>query len=152
MPGIRFDEIGSNMVKVRLGKKVIYNNLLKYVLISVGMVFVLGCALLFWIVATEPVPQLIPLDDPDATYTITRSDNSYIIHYVSTGEQSRDSFVGKDARVFIASSPVSLEAFVDSQVVLEGKFISTEKQCIQEECTQTAGSFVGLEIDSIRWK
>lgn len=100
----------------------------------------------------KPYPQLIPLNDPHATYTIatTHTGECCVIHYATTDRSK--SMLGNFAEIFIVKSDIDLSKYVGKNVLLTGEFISGDQSCIANTCGKKFGPFIGLEITSIQEK
>ena len=119
---------------------------------------------MIYAIMNEPPPQLFPLDDPQAIYTITKNDKIYGVHYKSTSdinksysctweenqEKSCEWILNNDIESYVDSADISLDPYIGVPVELEGVFIYSEKQCIAGICGDYSGSFVGLKIKSIK--
>ncbi len=143
-------------------------NLFKKTLLILSFIFSLGVISLaglyvFLMVRNAPY-QPFPLKDPNATYTITKKDDRYIINYETTSERKKEYVCSYQkgekscewwnpepiSAGFIASSPLDLEEYVDIPVIVTGKFIHAEEQCNAGKCTKIGfDNFLGLRIDSI---
>ena len=114
----------------------------------------------------EKPPAFFPLNDPKAEYQITKNcpngqgwveqiENpgyAYCLEYKGNkvmpleGEQNINFF-----RVTIGKSNINLDPYLGKKVKnIEGKFVSSPKQCIQEKCIDIGGSWIVLNIDNLK--
>lgn len=120
-------------------------------------------------VFTEKPPQFFPFNDKQAVYTIEKNvfgEDLYNIHYVTTSDANKhyvcEQESGKKERCFweydrdiqtmITESPVELEQFVNKEVLVTGKFIYSNEQCIMKVCRKLSNHWAGLRIESIQLK
>lgn len=119
---------------------------LKVGAIAIAIVVPLIIIFFVWEILFEEPPQLIPLDNAQASYSIAKRGETYTILYESAATQG--SIMGRATEVFIAKSPVELDEYVGKKVRIEGEFVNARKQCIVDTCG-SGSSFVGVDIRSI---
>lgn len=140
---------------------------LKIVLMVLFSIFILG-ALFIWGIVNEPPPEFFPLDNSQARYTIIKSSTlfqgwvegspsaqydleaRYYLEYRGEGvfnDENNTNFF----RITIGKSKIDLSPFINKNVLItKGKFVSSSKQCIVDDCIDIYGPYVVLDIDSIR--
>ncbi|GEM_PF-2605129 len=124
--------------------------------IAIGMVTYLA-----WSLTHEQPPQLFPFNDPDATYTITKHGENYMLKYESTGDMNTrqvcDLISGKtecrtevdrEIEAMIGKSDVPLEPLLGARVKVDGNFVYADQQCIAGQCHHIGG-WATLDILSI---
>jgi hypothetical protein len=135
------------------------------------LVFLFGsivafAAWFYYAVITDEQPQFFPLDDPKAEYRITKTcpvaqgwgkrhpelkGDGYCVEY--TGDHVLMKEDNGNTQIFtitVGNSDVALEPLLGKKVKnIKGKFVSSSKQCIQDECMYINGPHVVLSIDSL---
>jgi hypothetical protein len=146
------------------------NKKLKLILIvflSIGVFFLW----FVWQLINEQPPEFFPLDNHLARYTIIKSstlfqgwdkgamrsysqvpdlDSRYYVEYRGEGvfnDEKKNNFF----RITVGNSKVDLSTFIDKDVrIIKGKFVSSSKQCIVNNCVDIYGPYIVLDIDSIQ--
>lgn len=92
---------------------------------------------------TQKPPQLFPINDPHATYTVIKTGNEYSINYRTDRETDLNRIEScnwierklncktqyiKDLTATVGLSPKNLEYFVGKQVSVTGSFGTTGKE------------------------
>jgi len=88
-----------------------------------------------------PPPVLFPFDDPLATYTVNKMDDTYYMSY-------RSNLNSGISGIAIGQSPVNLEPLLRKRVKADGEFAFSNKQCITNYCKNIERSLV-VNIKSI---
>jgi hypothetical protein len=147
---------------------------IKRSLSSVLLALLLGIFLFFgwfvWAVFTDEPPQFFPLNNSQASYTIVKSSKvvqgwsekeqtgysnlpepRYYVEYRGDGVFA-DDFNNNFFRVTVGKSKVDLEPFISKNVLItQGKFVSSSKQCIVNQCIDIYGPYVVLNIDKLEF-
>lgn len=98
---------------------------------------------MIWFPNHEKPPQFFSFDDPDATYTVTRHGDHYMLKYKSTGD-----IVDNEIETMIGRSKVELEPLLGKPVAIDGDFVYSDEQCVANKCHHI-GSWAVLNIDKI---
>lgn len=114
-----------------------------------------------WSLFNEKPPQFFPFNDPDATYTITKHGNNFMLKYESTGDLNSHQVcdlengktkcrteINRNIEVMIGKSEDELEPLLGKQVTVNGDFVYSDQQCIAEQCHHIGGWAV-LNIERI---
>ncbi len=114
-----------------------------------------------WSLMTDQPPDFFPFDDPEATYTVTKRNDRYMLLYDSKGDRNTTyvcdqmsgttscrTEVNRNIEVMIGNSDTELEPLVGKSVKITGDFVSSNKQCIAGKC-QDIGNWAVLDIHSI---
>ncbi|MBP7967212.1 hypothetical protein KAZ66_02970 [Candidatus Woesebacteria bacterium] len=110
---------------------------------------IIGLPLLFFIIVIaiyfyfpEKDVEFFPLNDSQATYSISSQHGQYILKY-----DGNKSVITHTA--YILHSPVDLKTYVGKKVRVTGAFITSDIQCIAKHCTKLPMKWSGLSIASI---
>lgn len=147
-----------------LGNTIALTIQVKTLLIVVSIVSLIALGLLStvaWSLTHEQPPQFFPFDDPEATYTITKHGDNYMLKYSSTGDMNAHQVcdrkegktecrteIDRDIETMIGNSDVPLEPLLGQPVRVNGEFTYSNKQCVADECHDIGGWAV-LNIESI---
>ncbi len=117
-------------------------------------------------IITDKPPSFFPLDSSQGKYIITKNcpngqgwteqfqgqGYAYCVEY-----KGSDVFMNDESgntnffRITVGKSNVDLEPFVGKQVrLVSGQYVSSSKQCIQNDCVNINGPYVVLNIDSLK--
>lgn len=151
--------MGSNTLLLRrkfIVPSVLYSSVLMLSIVSITFV-----GYFFWNLRNDNPPDFFPFDDPDATYTVTKHGDNYMILYESTsnrnihrvcdienGERECRDEVNRWVEVIIGKSHTELEPLVGKSVQVNGDFVTSTKQCIASKC-HDIGRWAVLNIHSI---
>ena len=156
---------GLMMITKQLGsKKSSVKKKTKYLLIFVGIINFLLFGLfvnIIWSLTHEKPPQFFPFNDPEATYTITKHGDNFMLKYESTGDMNSHQVcdrkngktnchteINRNIEVMIGKSEDELEPLLGKQVTVNGDFVYSDQQCIAEQCHHIGGWAV-LNIEKI---
>lgn len=104
-------------------------------------------------------PQLFPLNDSRATYTLTFEDGLYYLKYDSTSNKNTSidcsfganggkicqNMINNHETVLVGDSPVELSPWVGKPLKVEGNFVYTTRQCIVSKC-QSTGNYLAISL------
>lgn len=118
-----------------------------------------------WEIFTDEPPRFFPLNNSQGEYRITKNcpngqgwqeqfqgqGNAYCVEYkgsyVFMNNESGDT---NFFRITVGKSKIDLEPFNGKKVRnIQGKYTSSSKQCIQNNCTGIYGPLVVLDIDKL---
>lgn len=156
---------------VLITKRIISKNYLigikrkqKYFLLLISIISFIAIGFIGNIILSlfyEKPPQFIPFDDPDATYTITKRGENYMLKYESTGDMNSHQVcdringktqcrveVDREIEAMIGNSEIPLDELVGKPLKVTGEFVYSDQQCIAGECHYIGGWAV-LNIESI---
>lgn len=136
----------------------------KALLISTGITSFIALAFFLnisWSLFNEKPPQFFPFNDPEATYTITKHGDNFMLKYESDGDMNSHQIcdringktecrieIDREIEVMIGTSKDKLEPLVGKQVHVEGDFVYSDQQCIADQCHHIGGWAV-LNIEKI---
>jgi hypothetical protein len=145
----------------KLRKLAIWKKLL--ILLVLGVIVFVGWFV--YAIVTDAPPSFFPLDNPRGEYKITRNcpngqgwteqfqgqGYAYCVEY-----RGPDVFMNDESgntnffRITVGKSNIGLEQFVGKQVrIVKGKYVSSSKQCIKNNCVNINGPYVVLNIDNL---
>lgn len=114
-----------------------------------------------WSLFNEKPPQFFPFNDPEATYTITKHGDNFMLKYESDGDMNSHQIcdqkngktecrieIHREVEVMIGTSKDKLETLVGKRVNVEGDFVYSDEQCIADQCHHIGGWAV-LNIEKI---
>ncbi len=87
--------------------------------------------------------EIFPLDDPHARYRIIYKNHLYALEY-----EGKESTIANYA--YITNSPIDLKPYIDKEVMVTGGFVSSDQQCIVNQCIPQSTNWVGIHIETIR--
>lgn len=120
-----------------------------------------------WGIFTDEPPQFFPLNSPQGTYVITKNCSSqgweestkskmhtYCVNYSGSGVFMNKEHGNKNFfSVMVGKSTIDLKEFEDKSIAsIQGRFVSSSKQCILNQCTEIGGPFVVLNITRVSIK
>lgn len=110
---------------------------------------IIGMPLLFFFIVIaiyfyfpEKDVKFFPLNDSQATYSISSLHGQYILKY--DGNKSAITHTA-----YILYSPIDLKSYIGKEVTVNGDFITSDMQCIATHCTELTMKWSGLSITSI---
>lgn len=160
----------SNIIPLNFTHKVKYLNKLLFSVILLFNIFLIGTtSYIAYDILTEKPPQFFPFNDPKSSYEIIRDHDGYYQlkyfnptdsnkHWVCTREEGRREECEwekwSEFTLYIGSSPVDLSEFVDKEVIVNGDFDYSKKQCIIDKCSSffMNQSVAAVMIKSIKVK
>jgi hypothetical protein len=118
-----------------------------------------------WEIVTDRPPIFFPLNNPQGEYKITKGcpmeqgwneqimnpSNEYCVEY-----KGPDVFMNSEYgntnffRITVGKSNINLKEFEGKKVKnIQGQYVSSDKQCIQNKCVDIGGPLVVLDIDKL---
>jgi hypothetical protein len=83
--------------------------------------------------------SIFPLSDANADYIITEWDGLYTLTYYKYGVNESDQNTADTLSLFISSSPVNLEQYLNKSVEIQGDFVDGVPMC-KEKCPRYIGT------------
>jgi hypothetical protein len=148
------------IIKLPIWKKIL-------LLVLVGVVGTIGIFVSLFVIAiiADAPPTFFPLNNPQGSYKITKNcpaGQGWVEEFNGQGRAYCVEYKGPDVfmnvkngntdffRITVGKSTVDLEPYVGKQVrINRGKYVSSSKQCIQDDCVDIQGPYVVLNINDI---
>src|SRR3989344_3139383 len=126
--------------------------------------FVVFVAWFIYAIVTDEPPHFFPLNNSQGKYTITKNcpngqgwreqfsgqGYAYCVEY-----KGADVFMNDESgntnffRITVGKSAIDLEPLIGKEVKsIEGKYVGSRKQCIQDKCVDIGGPYVVLDVNS----
>ena len=118
-----------------------------------------------WKIFTDEPPHFFPLNNSQSEYKVTKNcptgqgrqeqfqgqGSAYCVEYKGSNVfMNNESGNTNFFRITVGKSKVDLEPFNGKKVKnIEGKYTSSSKQCIQNNCSDIYGPLVVLDIDNL---
>lgn len=130
-------------------------------------VFFALLAFVLWFVyaiLTEEPPNFFPLDDAQAEYTISKNcphgqgwtdtkpvGTAYCLEYRGNNVLMKADYGNSNFfRITVGKTNIDLQPYLGKKVKnIQGEFTSSNKQCMQNVCTDIGGPFVVVDIQKI---
>lgn len=139
--------------------------MLKKLLLLLGVGIVAFVAWFVWAIITDEPPHFFPLDNVQAEYRVSKKcpngqgwneqvqaeGEGYCIEYKGSDVFSNDVQGNTNFfRITVGQSKINLEPFVGKRVKnIKGKYVSSNKQCVNGKCIDIGGPYVVLNIDEL---